>query len=733
MLEVVVKNDDGTIYKGKHISINQVDAFKAQISGISNITFLNYSYFDWDNGTWIKYDNKEFQLYRMAFTNAALADIFSFKTISGNLKDALNDPRSLVLTEDNAKKIFGKKDPIGKSVLLNNQPVIIKAIIETNPFQSSIRFDGLINYQAAKYFTGYAIEDYSNIPFFEIDPKANMQNIEAGAKEIFLQDDPKEKRILLQDKLKVNFVPLKNSYFTEGDAFDPMLHGNKTLVSVILIIGILILALAVINYINLSYAGSFRQQKELAIRSIFGASRTNLIMSFLIGSVLISLFAFVLSLFIAEFPLPWFNRMIENPLYSKQLYQSRFILFLVLVVIFTGFVSGFFPALAATRRTSLPKIKNDNQSINKSTKWKYLVVLQMVISIGLISWTISIMKQMHYAKNIDMGFNIENVVTIPVSKLGSKMNVYLESINNHPETEAWALSSIYLNTFNLWGGKVNDGGKEKEISYYVIHADYAFLKASGIQLTRGRNFEKGSASDVNSCIINETAVKQYGLTDPLSAKISGHPIIGVVNDFHIQSLHYKIGPIVIYNATLRNTGLATIHFKADNNIQISSYISFLKTNWESMNPDNPFEYEFLDQRLQNMYEKDERLMNAFTSFSILAIIISALGLYGLISSMAETKVKEIGIRKVNGARVSEILVMLNKDFIILVTIAFVIAFPISWYTLHKWLQNFAYKTELNWWIFGLSGILALGIALLTVSWQSWRAATRNPVEALRYE
>jgi putative ABC transport system permease protein len=168
-------------------------------------------------------------------------------------------------------------------------------------------------------------------------------------------------------------------------------------------------------------------------------------------------------------------------------------------------------------------------------------------------------------------------------------------------------------------------------------------------------------------------------------------------------------------------------------VQSSNYITFLKTSWESLATGNPFEYELLDQRLQNMYEKDERLMNAFSSFSILAIIIASLGLFGLISSMAETKVKEIGIRKVNGARISEILTMLNKDFIILVAIAFVIAFPISWYTLHKWLQNFAYKTELSWWIFGLSGILALGITLLTVSWQSWRASTRNPVEGLRYE
>ena len=733
MIEFVIKNDDGTIIRFKTIDNNQVETLKTQIPGILNITFLNYSYFDGDNGTRIKFDNKEFQLNRMAFTNAALADIFSFKTISANLTEALNDPRGLVLSEDIAKKIFGKENPIGKSVLLNNQPVIIRAIIESNPFQSSIRFDGLINFQASQYFTGQIISDLTNLAFLEIDPKANLKIIEAGIKDMLLHDVPKQDRVLLEDKLKVSLLSLKNSYFSEGDAFDPMFHGNKSLVSIILIIGILILALAIINYINLSFAGSFRKQKELVIRSIFGATRKDLILSFLIASILISLSALIISLFIVEIPLPWFNRMIDNPLYSKQLFQSGFIILLALVAIFTGFVSGIFPALGATRRSSLLKIKGDNRTLNKSTKWKYLVVFQMVISIGLISGTISIMKQMQFAKNIDMGFNIENVVTIPVHKLGGKMNVFLELINNHPKTEASALSTTYLNTFTLWGGKLNDGLQEKEVSYYMIRANADFLKATGIQLTRGRNFEKESVVDANSCIINETAVKQYGLTNPLSSKIRGCTIVGVVNDFHIQSLHYKVGPVVIYNSPIKYTGLATIRFKSENNVQSSDYITFLKTSWESLATDTPFEFEFLDQRLLNMYEKDKKLMNAFSSFSILAIIIASLGLFGLISSMSETKIKEIGIRKVIGAKISEILTMLNKDFIILVAIAFVIAFPISWYTLNKWLQNFAYRTELSWWIFGLSGILALCIALLTVSWQSWRAATRNPVEALRYE
>jgi putative ABC transport system permease protein len=733
LLETLARNDDGTIQKGKSITLNQVEAIKTQLPGVSNVTFLNYSYFDWDNGTWLKFDNQLYQLPKMAFTNASFADVFSFPTVSGDLKRALDDPLSLVLTEENAKKIFGNQNPIGKNVLLNNRPVTVKAVVDARSSGSSIRFDGLINYQAAQYFVGHAIDDYSNLAFLEIDKNTELKSIERASAELFLHDLPLEKREAFRSKLNINLIPLKDSYFSEGSPFDPLRHGNKMLVVLIIAIGGLILILAIINYFNLSFASSFKRHKALAIQSISGASRSNIVLQFISEGILISAIAFILSILFSGITLPWFNQMIDYQLSAKDLFQPRFAFVFIALVLFVGAISGILPALSATQLSPVDLFKGDNKKMGKYQIWRYLVLFQMVISIALITGTLVVGRQIHFVRNIDMGFETNNVVTLPVHKLGDTKNAYLELVKSNSQTEGYTLSTSYLNTFNEWGGTLNEKGQEKEISYFVIQANADFLNTTGIRLVEGRNFEKERTSGSKSCLINEATVKQYGITDPLSAKISGNAVVGVVKDFHIQSLHNQIGLVVILNSPQNKTGLATIKFKAANSAQVTEFLAFLKTNWEKFAADKPFEYEFIDQRLRNMYDKEERLMKVFSSFSVLAIIIACLGLFGLISFMAETKIKEIGIRKINGAKVSEVMTMLNRDFVKWVAIAFIIATPIAYYAMNRWLESFAYKTDLSWWIFALAGLLALGIALLTVSWQSWKAATRNPVEALKYE
>lgn len=732
-MEVQVKNDDGTIKNSSNITVNQVEALKTILPGLSNITFLNYSYFDWDQGAWLTFEGNSFQLHRMAFTNDAFADVFSFPVIAGNLKEALNDPHAMIITQDNAQKIFEERNPVGEVVLLNSHPVTIKAVIDASSFHSSIPFSGLINYQAASYFTDHRIDDYSNLPFFEINPKTDFQRLAEISKNVFLKDIPADQKNSLSSKVKINFFPLTKSYFKEGEPFDPLLHGNRVLAVVILAIGILILMLAIINYINLAFASSFKRHKELAIRSISGSGRRSLVLQFLFEGILISSIAGVFSLLLSGALIPWFNKIIAYPLSTQNLLNPVIILIFPVIVILTGLASGIFPALITTRSTLLNQIKGSLPKTNKYAVWKYLVLFQMFISIALIIGTIAIVRQIHFTRTTDMGFRVNNIITLPIYKLGEKRNSFLQTIENNGQTEAFSLSSTYLNTFNEWGGSLSDGAEKKEISYFVIHANANFLNLTGINLTKGRNFEDGNTSDLNSCLVNETAIAQLGIKDPLSATISDCPIVGVVKDFHIQSLHYRIGPVVIFNASEDRTGIASVRFIADNSRQVAAYMSFLRKTWTEMSLDQPFEFEFLDQRLKNLYLKDESLMKAFTSFSILAVLIACFGLFGLVSFISETKIKEIGIRKVNGAKISEVLIMLNKDFVKWVAIAFMIATPVAYYAMSKWLESFAYKTSLSWWIFALAGLLAMGIALLTVSWQSWKAATRNPVEALRYE
>jgi putative ABC transport system permease protein len=617
--------------------------------------------------------------------------------------------------------------------LLNNHPVTIKAVVDAATSRSSIPFDGLINYRAALYFTGHLIEDSSNLPFFEIHPNTNIKELTEAGKQLFLEDLPAEQQKNIESKVNFSFYPLTESYFKEGGPYDPLHHGNRLLVGIISFVGILILLLAVINYINLSLAGAFKRHKELAVRSISGAGQKYLVLQFLFEGILISLIAAILSMLLAGTILPWFNQLIDYPLSAHEFSNPGFLLILPILVLAIGLISGVLPAVRVTRNNPIGLITQNTGKTNKFKAWNYLVVFQMFISIVLITGTLTLFRQIKFATSMDMGFKVNNVVTLPVSKLGDKKDAFLQTVRGFAQTEACALSSSYLNTFNEWGGTLKDGGQEKDFSYFVIHADADFLNTTGIQLNAGRNFEKENTSDLQTCLINETAVTQLGIQNPLLATINGYPVVGVIKDFHIQSLHHQIGPIVIFNAPGNKTGMASIRFLARNSREVTGYLEFLKNSWVDLSPEQPFEYEFLDQRLRNMYEKDRRLMKAFSSFSILSILIACLGLFGLISFISETKIKEIGIRKVNGAKVSEVLAMLNKDLVKWVAIAFVIATPIAWYAMNKWLENFAYKTSLSWWIFALAGLLALGIALLTVSWQSWKAATRNPVESLRYE
>jgi len=732
-MEIKLQNEDGTIQKAENITVNQIEELKAKLPGIKDIAFLNYSYFDWDQGAWLTFEDKKFQLPRVAFTNISFAQLFSFPVISGNLTDALNDPQALVISLEKAKNIFGNQDPVGKSVLLNNHPVTIKAVIDGTASHSSIPFDGLINYRAALYFTGQLIEDSSNLPFFEFYPGTNIQDLAQAGKSVFLAEFAPQQRENLENKVDFSFFPLSESYFKEGEPFDPLLHGNRRLVVVIFSIGILILLLAVINYINLSFAGSFKRHKELAIRTISGSDRRSFVFQFFFEGILISLTAAVLSLLIASSILPWFNRVIDIPLVANEFLNPVFLLTLPVLVLGIGLISGILPAIWTTKANPISLITGTVPKTGKYKIWNYLVGFQMFISMVLIIGTITIARQIYFANNIDMGFKVNNVITLPVSKLGDKKEAFLQTVQSFTQTESFALSSTYLNTFNEWGGTLKDDGQEHDISYFVIQADASFLNTTGIQLSTGRNFKKENSSDSQTCLVNETAVSQFGIQNPLSSTINGYPIVGVVRDFHIQSLHYRIGPIVIFNAPESKTGMASIRFSASNSQEVTRYLESLKNLWEKLSSEQPFEYEFLDQRLKSMYEKDHKLMKAFLSFSVLAILIACLGLFGLFSFLSEKKIKEIGIRKVNGANVSEILAMLNGDFVKWVGLAFIIASPIAYYAMHKWLENFAYKTKLSWWIFALAGLLALGIALLTVSWQSWKAATRNPVEALRYE
>jgi len=510
-------------------------------------------------------------------------------------------------------------------------------------------------------------------------------------------------------------------------------HGDITYVRILSLIAIFILIIACINFMNLSTAQSARRSREIGIRKVAGAKKRNIVIQFLGESVLIVFVAVVIALILVELLLPDFNILIGKHL-NVNYQNAGLYIGLITIVLFCGLLAGSYPALYLS---SLKPVNIINGIIDKNPGnagfRRVLVIFQFSLSVLLIICTIVVGNQLKYMQNKKLGLNIDNVGYFPFS-MGMQRETLKKDLGNNPDIVSITIAG--QNPFSIrdaeggfdWAGK-----KEGDnVLFHLLGVDVEYAKTFQLKLKEGRFFSSEFSTDATAVVINEKAVEIMGFKNPIGEILTTSQglklkIIGVVKDFHFQSLHTKIEPLLMH---LDNGFFCFVRIKSDN---ITSTVESIKKTFKSYNLAYPLDFKFLDEDYNKLYQTEERMGKIFGYFSFLAIIISCLGLIGLSLFMTEQRTKEIGIRKVNGAHISEVMFMLNKDFVKWVAIAFVIATPFAWYVMHRWLENFAYKTELNWWIFAIAGLLALGMALLTVSWQSWKAATRNPVEALRYE
>jgi len=533
---------------------------------------------------------------------------------------------------------------------------------------------------------------------------------------------------------QTTLISIRDLYFHEASAYSPIKHGYKSTAYILLGIGLLILFLAIINYNNLLLVTSLKWRKDIGIQQILGADKGHAKKQLLIKGTIITFAGFIVATFLISISFPWFNQLINFPLEPTDFKNLTVLIIVLGILLITILFSGVIPSLIGDYSNPLIQIQGmQSEQNNYSRIWKGLVIFQLFVSIALITGALVISKQIQYGLNKDLGINVENVVIIPTHKLGKQQQAYLDLVTQHSQTQSVCQTTSYVNTFNVWGGKLKAPGFATEsVLYNMIRVNSSFIETLGLKLVNGRNFRTNNISDEGAMIVNEAFVKHFKLENPLEATVRDYPIIGVVEDFNFNSLHYQIEPALLWN-TPDKVGLSSLHFSAKNKSDVGNYMDFLKSEWETLDSSKPFEFEFLDDRLASMYTKDIVLAKSIISFSMFAIFIACLGIFGLLTYIMEMKVKEIGIRKVNGAKILEILKLVNLDLVKWVTVAFIIATPITYYAMNKWLESFAYKTTSSWWIFALAGALALGIALLTVSWQSWRAATRNPVEALRYE
>lgn len=699
----------------------------------------------------ILFDYNEKKIYQegIIYADSSFFKMFSYDLI-GDPNKALQEPYSLVFTESLAKKYFGNEDPIGKIIKWDNQTdYTVKAVIKEPIKNTHIGFQVLVSraslYSNPRYESLYNhMFGFTNINYI----KCNNNNIDelntkigkvfeahAGAS---MREFGANLRLELQ---AITDIHLKSNITHE---IEP--NGNITTVYIFIVVSILIILISSINYINLSIANSTTRTLEVGIRKMFGANKKALFFQFLSESIVLVLLSFGLSLLILKLISPLFNTITTIPFdfILKQNINYWQILLLVPVI---GIFAGSYPSFYLSSLKPIKILKGTATSgKHKSIFRNSMIIIQFVISIFLLSSTWLIYKQMEYIQNKDLGFKKENTIVASLRNMEmiSQFETFKNEILRTPGVIDISASSSYLGSFNQRRGFYKDGVSRKEMMMILnLQCDDNFLEMMNIELKEGRYFQKDSETDQNRIIVNETLVKEFGIENPIGkafrlpanedqANESSDPkleIIGVCKDFHYSSLHETIKPIIIWkDESLRRY----VSIKIDGQNEAAT-INMISIKWNEIYPDYPFEYFFLQDQYDNLYKADVKVGNVFTTFTVLAILIACLGIFGLTSYTTEKRTKEIGIRKVLGANVSTIMTLITKDYIIPVLISAVISIPIAWYFVNNWLQNFSYRINIQWLIFLFATLLAFIIAVIAINIKAYFAARKNPAESIRYE
>jgi ABC-type antimicrobial peptide transport system permease subunit len=686
------------------------------------------------NSSLVKYKDKTFNETKFYLADPAFFMIFTFPFIHGNSASVLLDKNSIVITEETAHRYFGSEDPIGKMLFVRryDQDFKVTGVIKNIPDNSSMRFDLIAR--------------------VDLMPKQRLESWEfTGFTCVLLQDNINPDK--MNNKIAGFYRDHVNSESTSIAMLQPLSrvhlyeYGDTGLIKQVYffaIVALFVLIIACINFMNLNTARASRRAKEIGVRKVIGAQRIQIIQQFLGESIIISFFALILALFLIEALLPFFNEITNRQLSLINGQFTETIIYLFGFTLITGIFAGSYPAFFLSSYQPVKIIKSNNLTERNNQNFrKGLTIFQFVISIGLIIVTFVFHSQLNYVQNKNLGLNRDLIISIPVNPdLNNNFKLYKhELLKNKSVKNVTSAQNMPTNVGNFiginWEGHINQD--EITMAYTTTRLD--FFKTFDIEFLYGRPFSEKFPADKNEAvIINETAMKMMDLNFPIGKKIYfNHPafeesfkhtrIIGVVKDFHFRSLHDQIGPFIfrMYNP------YQTFVFAKLNEANIQSSVEYIEEVTKKFAPDYPFNFVFLDEYYNTQYEYEIRIGKVFNFFAVLAIFISCLGLFGLVSFNVDQRVKEIGIRKVLGASVSGIITMLCKEFTKWVLLANIIAWPLAGFLMHHWLNNFVYKINIEWWIYVTAGSIALIIALITISSQAIKAAITNPVESLRYE
>ncbi|GAB4046628.1 ABC transporter permease [Spirosoma litoris] len=688
----------------------------------------------------IKAQDKSFHERKIIDADPSFFTFFSFPLLKGDPATVLLEPASIVLTESTARKYFGSIDnAMGKIVEVDKDlPVKVTGIAQDVPANSHLDFDMVIpleNYKDRGYMTKWI--NNGIYTYVQLAPTTTEAQVERN----FPRFMEKHMGQIMKEygfHFTLSLTPLRDIYFEQA-AFDSVKHGDKRVVYIFLSIAILILLVACINFMNLSTVRAVERSKEIGVRKVLGAIKGHLVWQFIGESLLLTAFSCVLALGFLALALPFYKQLLGYPL-NLPVYAAPIALFLIGIIVVAGFLSGSYPAFVLAAFSPIQALKGKLRLGKGGVSLRQvLVVVQFSISILLMLGTAIGTQQMSYLKNKQLGYNKEQTLVIPIDN----GDIYNFILKHKPELLAQsrveAVSMMSGEPGGFFDGHMFDvEGQPNRWKSRTEFADFDYVKTLGLKLIAGRDFSPQYPSDTTrAALINRTAAARLGWTpDQAIGKwlkntvqdSTNRTIIGVVEDFNFLSLKEAIEPLVIAPNDDRRTAL--IRLKPGN---IPATVETIQQLYAKTRPAYPFEYHFLDQKFDQMYQADLRQQTILSVFAGLAIFIACLGLFGLASFSAQQRTKEIGVRKVLGASVGSVVTLLSKDFLKPVAIAILIASPIAWYAMNQWLQNFAYHIDIEWWVFALAGLLAVSIALLTVSFQSIKAALVNPVRSLRSE
>ncbi|HPF52642.1 MAG TPA: ABC transporter permease [Draconibacterium sp.] len=664
---------------------------------------------------------------------------FTFK--EGSSETALSNPSGIILNADMAYKLFGDKPALGKSIIINKyfrEEFTVSAVIEF-PSQSHIRFDYAIsekNSQVAAFTRSWSKSSYVHV-YFKLKKGA-----ETDGEFLTRITDHLSRYTSFTDKLMFQPIADIHLYSDYNTSLDKNI-GSYIYVWIFSGLALLIVLMASLNFSILSVARASERLTEIGVKKVNGASRFQIASQFLNESLLQTFFSMVLAILLVWLTLPLFNHLSGQQLH---LHLSLKLLFnLMILTLFVGLAAGIYPAWYLSSLTPAGIIKDKSPVGSGARMIRLLPFVQFVIAIFFVVTTTVFIKQMNYIRNKDLGFNDKNIVVVPTG-LWYDNRAFKDELLKNPNILSVS-SSVYAPVDFGWKTNIpfSRGNGSDSLQASMFWADEDFAATYNIEVVKGRFLQmnyndywkelkgKGKMDDKTRIslpvVINETAKKKLGFENPIGQRLGDFVIVGVVKDFHYRPLRYPIEPLILTNDP-QNIMSANIRISPENKMATLKYIG---DTYRKYRDNRTFSYQFFDDLLNDKYSSEIHLRNLTFLFATLAIIIAILGILGMSVFSTVKRTKEIGIRKVNGATLVEVLVLLNKDFMKWVVISFLVATPAAWYAANRWLGNFAYKTSLSWWIFALAGVLALGIAIFTVSFQSWKAATRNPVESLRYE